>query len=177
MASYSDRAVYHRYWRPHLLPAPGRFIGKASEGIVTNPHGRTLNSQIVGALRTIYYSADFILGHWLIYAPAVRSGGLVVVERGWQDLLVDPNRYLLRGTWLVEVLSPFFPRVDITVVLQAPPAVILQRKQELSEDEVSRQCSKWASIARSRLCTIRVDAVAPVAEIVANLRSKIDALI
>lgn len=156
----------HRYWRPGWLPKPGRLVGHPDlEGVNTDPHGKPTHSRARAWFRTLYYFADFTLGYWMVYRPVLREGRHVVVERGWQDLLVDHRRYQLRGTRLVRRLSVLVPRPDVTVVLAVPPDVVLSRKRELTREEILRQTAAWRTVARSRRATLWVDGTVPAASL------------
>jgi hypothetical protein len=78
--------------------------------------------------------------------PRVRSS-LVVLERGWLDLAVDPRRYRLPGlSRAVRALGRVLPQPDLTLLLSAPTDLIAARKMELSASEVDRQLRDWRSL-------------------------------
>jgi thymidylate kinase len=104
---------------------------------------------------------DFVVGHLLLYLPVLRTGGTVIIERGWQDLIVDPKRYLLPARWLARILGVVVPAPDIVVVLDAPPTVLQQRKQELSLEEIRRQLDEWKATAKARRKVVQLDALEP----------------
>jgi hypothetical protein len=122
-----------------------------------------------GAIRLMYYAVDFILGHYVLYSPTLRRGGAVVVERGWDDLLVDPRRYLLQPVPAAgaRVLRPLIPRPDIVLLLAARPATIRARKDELQSSEIARQIESWRKIVRARSSTMELNAEESVAQVVA----------
>jgi hypothetical protein len=62
------------------------------------------------------------------------------VDRYFYNYFLDPVsvRYYGPG-WLLERVRLLFPRPDLVVVLKAPTAVLLRRKQELSSEELGRQ--------------------------------------
>lgn len=128
---------------PGLLPPPARLLGRPSTD-PTTPHGRTPNGLTGSFLRIGYLATDALLG-WLprVWLPRVRSG-LVLVERGWDDLRVDPARYRL-GAWegLVRGLANVVPRSDLTILLTGDPRRMAERKPELAESEIERQIIAW----------------------------------
>ena len=78
-----------------------------------------------------------------IGVPQVRSA-LVVVERGWLDLAVDPARYRLSSSSAVtRFLGRFLPKPSMVMGAEAPAAVLTGRKPELDETEITRQFEAW----------------------------------
>jgi glycosyltransferase involved in cell wall biosynthesis/thymidylate kinase len=150
--------VRHAYWRPGLLPMPGRLVGNPAPGLVTDPQGRPPHGRLKATARLLHYFVDFVLGHWLIYEPIRRRRGVVIVERGWQDLLVDRRRYLMPFRLPITLLSPLVPKPDVIVLLSAPADELYTRKQELAPIEIERQLSVWKQTARARGAVVELDA-------------------
>jgi energy-coupling factor transporter ATP-binding protein EcfA2 len=131
------------HWRPNVLPSLGRVTGLRSPD-PARPHGRPPYGPLVSLLRLAYYWLDQAVGFWLVVAPQRRRGGLVVMERGYWDMLVDPVRYRLGcPLWIVRLLGFLVPRPDLTVVLGGDANLIAARKDELSADETARQLARW----------------------------------
>ncbi|HVU77914.1 MAG TPA: hypothetical protein VHC67_10055 [Gaiellaceae bacterium] len=152
--------VLHRYWRPAILPSPRRFAGRPEGEVVTDPHGRPPQRGFRASLRVLYYAVDFLVGHWILYRPVLRRGGVVVVERGWQDVAVDPRRYLLPTNRLALALLVLMPKPDLLFVLDAPAGVVRARKPELEPVEIERQLGEWLRRGRTRRL-VRLDATLP----------------
>jgi hypothetical protein len=73
-------------------------------------------------------------------AREVAQTPLIVGERGWWDLAVDPRRCRLRvSTALVRALGRLLPRADFVLVLEASAETIVARKSELAPAELTRQ--------------------------------------
>jgi hypothetical protein len=103
--------------------------------------------------------------------PVRTRTGLVVVERGFVDIAVDPRRYRLRvSPTLVDTLARLLPRPDVTIVLEAPPETITARKAELSATEVRRQLAAWDARAHN---AVHLDVSRPLEEVVADARSAV----
>jgi thymidylate kinase len=172
------RRVERYYWRPGVLRSPGELVGKEEPGLVTEPHAREPQSFVRSTARLLYYALDFSLGYWLKYRPILQDGGAVVVERGWQDVLVDPRRYLLRSTHLARVLGRLVPGTtpDVMVILHAPAAVVHARKQELQLREITRQLNTWRATARARRRVLVLDARKSPTELVADVTTALEDL-
>jgi thymidylate kinase len=161
--------VRHDYWRPGVLPMPGRLVGKTAPGVVTDPHARAPHGRIKATLRLLHYFLDFRLGHWTVYRPLLRRGGVVIVERGWQDLLVDPRRYLMPYRRPAALLGRLLPRPDVIAILTAPVAELHARKQELTYSEIERQLAVWRRDAIARRGVIELDVREPPARLTRQL--------
>lgn len=166
---FAEVSVIH--WRPGVLPRLGAVVGR-EEADFSKPHDAAAYGRTISFARLLYYWVDHVLGHVSI-RRRTRRGGLVVMERGYWDFLVDPARYRIRR-WprLISLLGLFVPCADETFVLVGDPANIAGRKQELTAVEVERQISIWRTLGKLRgWAEISVDR--PIDEIVAELNERI----
>jgi thymidylate kinase len=110
-------------------------------------------------LKLGYLFVDFALGWRFHIKPILRSGGWLVMERGWWDLAVDPRRYRLDvPASLIRQAGRLLPRPDLVLVLDAPVTVMLARKSELDEYELTRQLVLWRTVLPKRLNVVILDA-------------------
>jgi thymidylate kinase len=132
---------------PGLLPPPARVLGRTpSDG--RDPHGRPPSAAVGALARLAYLWLDAFAGWWVKVAPARIRSSLVIVERGWLDLAVDPRRYRLSlPVRLVRALGRLLPNPDLVLVLEAAPHAIHRRKGELDVDEIGRQLQAWRALA------------------------------
>jgi thymidylate kinase len=145
---FRREALFH--WRPEVLPRPGAFVGSPL-GDPSRPHDREPHSKAVSTALLLYFWTDFFVGSWMRFYPLKARTGLVVIERGWWDALVDPRRYRLDAPpTLVKILGRLLPAPDLTLVCEAPVEVVTERKNELSGEEVSRQAQAWRSLRTPR---------------------------
>jgi energy-coupling factor transporter ATP-binding protein EcfA2 len=172
---FTRQARYH--WRPGLLPRPGTFAGR-SPADSTKPHARPPRNPTSSCLLLGYYWLDFLLGGWLLIWPARLRSGLIVMERGWWDILVDPHRYRLDvPEWLVRGLGTFLPHPDLALILDAAPDVILQRKAEIAEDELARQVSAWNEALPRAVRGVHLDVSAPRERLAQEAREEVRSLL
>lgn len=142
--------VVHIHWRPGLLPRAGSLVG-VKAGDPTKPHADAPHGSVLSLALLAYDWLDFFLGMWLRVVPTRAGGGLVVMERGWFDIAVDPRRYHLTVSHkLVELLGRLLPSPDLVLVLEAEPRVLRGRKAELPLAELSRQMGRWREITFPR---------------------------
>jgi len=126
--------IFH--WRPMVI-APQKETG----AVVSDPH-RVLPR---GTLRSIAALLGFFLDYWVGYCLALRPflarSGLVMFDRYFHDLLIDPLRYRYGGPmWLARLLGRFVPPPDLMfLILDAEDEVIFARKREVPPEELRRQ--------------------------------------
>lgn len=132
--------VFH--WRPMLL------WRRRSSGRVTDPHGQSPHSAWWSIARVFSHTLDYWLGYWLKIRPLLARSHLVIFDRYFYDLKIDPRRYRYAGPqWLLSVLNPLVPKPDVVLFLDAPEEVILSRKQEVQPIEVRRQRQSYRQLA------------------------------
>jgi hypothetical protein len=165
----AGKLVLRLHHRPGLLP-----VRTADVGPVTEPHKDNPYPGLLSLAKTVYLFVDYLLGWAIRVRPWVRRGGWVILERGWWDIAVDPLRYRLRSpARLVRVLGRLLPRPDLTLILEAPENVLLERKRELPSDELLRQARAWRRILPRGVHKLHLDASLPPEEV---LRQAADAL-
>ena len=167
LADELDGPTLHRHWRPGGIPSLRRLAGRGESGVITEPHAADVHGTAKAAVRTLYYAGDFIIGHATVFWPVLRTGGFVILERGFEDMVVDPTRYSLPSGRLPALLLPLIPRPDCTIVLQGDPALIHRRKPELPETEIARQCEVWRVRSDRRARTLVLDVAASPEELAA----------
>lgn len=150
---------------------PGVLAGRSPDaGPVTDPHAEPARGLLGSALKLAVVFTDHLLGGNLRWRRQRREG-LLLVERGWYDQVVDPRRYRLDATavpW-VRRLGRALPRPDVVLLLAGDPTALHARKPEIGAPEVRRQLQLWrhvAPLAGRRV--IEIDTVRCSPESVAN---------
>jgi thymidylate kinase len=155
------RRTMHRHWRPWLLPRAGSFVGSPT-GDVTKPHARPPHGPAGSFASLLYHWLDFVLGSWAVFLPFRVRSGLVILERGYWDMVVDPRRYRLAvPTALTRTLGRLVPRPGLVIVLEASPETASARKAELPPSDLRRQASAWRTVLPRRTRVRFLDADRP----------------
>jgi thymidylate kinase len=128
------RRMLFYHWRPNLI------LARKSARRVTDPHANLPRGAVVSSL----YLMGFVLDYWVGYALRIRHlltrGSLVIFDRYFYDVIVDPKRARFGGpAWFAQLLARLVPRPDITLVLDADEHVMYARKGELTVKELRRQ--------------------------------------
>ena len=131
------------FWRPKVIPGGlsyGHPVKRGEAALAGRGRGSTL--------RLLLTLSDYLFAQAISWRRA-RSEGLLFVQRGWYDMVVDPNRYGLspRLARFASLLGRLAPRPDVVVVLQGDAHAIATRKPELSPKEIARQVEVWARLA------------------------------
>jgi thymidylate kinase len=144
---------------------------------VTEPHKNPPYPFGLSYLKTAYVFCDYFLGWWLRIRPFVKSGGWVIVERGWWDIAVDPRRYRMSTpSRLLWALGRLQPLPDLLLILEAPAEVVYARKKELTMEELDRQMRAWRKHLPAKQKHLFIDATRPVDEVVAAGEAEVERL-
>lgn len=130
--------IFH--WRPMVIAAH-RDAGTTS----TNPHDEAPRGMLGSVAALLAVFLDYWVGYLTVLRPFLARSGLIMFDRYFQDLLVDPIRYRYGGPmWLPRLLNAFVPPPDLLLlVLDAAEEVILSRKRELLPMELRRQRASY----------------------------------
>ena len=148
----------------HFRPMFGR---REDRPPVLDPHAQTPRSLLISSVKLIYWLLDCWYGYFIAIRPARRRSGLVIFDRYYPDILVDPQRYRLPASSLriASWLAALAPRPDLYVLLDAPAEVVQRRKHEVSLPESQRQRLAYLAVFESMPAKLLVDADAPVNQV------------
>jgi thymidylate kinase len=160
------RRTVRFHLRPRLLPGT-----RAAEAVPsTDPHGQQPRGVAASTLKLLYFWADYVLGYLWRVRPLLVRYTLVIFDRYYCDLLIDPRRFRSRGPrWLARAIAAMMPMPDLILILDAPAEVLQARKQEVTVEESARQAQAYREFAASsavRGRAVVVDAAATVDEVV-----------
>ena len=130
----------------HLMP--GILKKKKNTGPVTDPHGKPPRSTVMSLLKLLYYLFDYNMGYLFKIRPLLIKSTLVMFDRYFDDIIVDPRRYRYGGPLrAVRWIRKLIPKPDVVFILDVPEEEILKRKQEVSPEEVKRQREAYRNLA------------------------------
>jgi len=157
----------------HLRPHLGRGAAIAS-GPVTDPHGADPRGHLLSTAKLFYFLFDYVFGYAFRLHPKLVRSTLVLFDRYFHDLLVDPKRYRYGGAmWLARLFGAILPRPDLWVVLDAPAEVVVARKGEVPLAEAARQREAYRSVTQRFSDVALVDASQPLETVVRDVESHI----
>ena len=128
---------------------PGLGSPRTTE-VVQNPHAKPPRGFLMCWSKTIYYWLDWWLGTLFVVRPAECRSTLFFFDRHLVDVLVDPQRYRLRGSLrLARFLIRCGPKPDLLFGLAGDVHAIAKRKGEVSPAEMDRQQKEICRVAAS----------------------------
>lgn len=137
----SFRRVRRFHLRPHLGSA-------RRTPPCTVPHGQPPRGRLASYLKLIYFVADYWFGWLMVIAPARIRSTLVLFDRYYHDLLVDPQRYRFDAQSPVpRWIQPLIPRPDLWLMLTADPDVLFRRKGEVDPSTGRFLADRYAALA------------------------------
>jgi len=128
---------------------PGLIAGRPEDaGPVTDPHSRPPRSILASLAKLAVVFCDHLAGGHTRWR-AQRRAGLLLLERGWFDMVVDPRRYRLPTALvpLIRLLGRLLPQPDVVLLLTGDAEALHARKPEIGITEVDQQIRRWRDIA------------------------------
>lgn len=163
------------FWHAdHIHLRPGLGTRSRRSIPVENPHGQPPRNPVASVAKLFYYAFDYVVGYgWTVFPRNVQAT-LVMFDRYYHDLLVDPRRYRYGGPrWLGKSLARIVPDPELSIFLDAPPDVLQRRKQEVPFSECERQRHAYLDLALGLPHSRIVDASRPLPEVMAEVEDAI----
>lgn len=144
--------------RPHVMrPRP------------VDPDSRVPRGRLGTTAKLMMFVADYWLGYWLRIRPKLVASTLVVSNRYFDDILVDPAYYrIARLRTLARWLLPWIPRPELWLVFDIPSEVLRTRTREVAAEEAVRLRSEYRKVLRRREDVVMLDASRPLDEVSAE---------
>src|SRR3984957_7819749 len=153
-AVFPEQNIYR--WRPAVFARAPR--------LARMPHSRPARSWW-GSISYLFFTwLDFTTGYWLAIRSALSRNTLIIFDRFYHDLLIDPKRYRFGGPlWLARAVSRIVPPRNLFfVVLDADEETILSRKQQLPPEEIRRQRRAYREFAAQAPASVVVSTQNPI---------------
>jgi len=130
--AHSGRSVTMRHLKPQIV-----FSQRGKDrAVVTNPHGKPPRSALISLAKIFVWLIEESYAHLF----QDQTNVLLICDRYYQDLLIDPMRYRYGGPlWIAKLVGKLMPQPNLWVLLDAPAEVLQKRKQEVPLKETERQ--------------------------------------
>lgn len=137
--------------------------------VPVNPDSRIPRSSFGIMAKLMMFVADYWLGYWLRIRPKLVGSTLVVSNRYYDDVLVDPRRYRIdRPRTLARLLLPWIPRPELWLVFDVPSEVLQTRTLEVAAEEAARLRREYRRILRRQEDVVVLDASQPLNDVSAE---------
>jgi len=154
----------------HLKPRLIVQVRGDSVAIVTDPHGKPPRSALVSVAKLLVW----LIEEWYARVFQDRKKALLICDRYYHDLLVDPRRYRYGGPeWVARYVGKLMPQPDLWVLLNAPATILQTRKQEVSLEETVRQCDAYLDFIRNQKSFVIVDAAQSLENVITDIEKAI----
>jgi thymidylate kinase len=138
--AFRNITIYH--FRPNIFRKQ-KFLDP-----VTNPHGKSPRSGIISNLKSLYYFFDYGIGYFLKIRPSLVRSTLVIFDRYYDDILIDPYRYRISNNCVyTRLIHKFIPKPDLYLFLSVSERLLISRKQEVGIQELRRQNAEYNNLA------------------------------
>ncbi|MGB4812486.1 MAG: hypothetical protein WBP13_08425 [Methylophilaceae bacterium] len=122
--------AFRKVLRFHLRPHFGK--NGTGRGIVVNPHASPPRNWMAGVAKMVLFLTDYWVGYLFRIYPAKIQSTLIIFDRYFHDMVVDPKRYRLPAKFgLTKLFSVLIPEPDLWIILEASPASLVARKNEI----------------------------------------------
>ena len=175
---FSGVEVQHLYERalPRLSELKqGRLRRTPAEpAAVHDPHGKRPHKLAISLIGLTYVTIDQWLSRISLARTKLGKNMLLVHDRYMLELPVDPRRFRFGGPpWLARLFARLTPRLDLVILLDAPPEVLQQRKQEVPFEETKRQRESYRAAVQQMANGRIVKADRPVEEVIDGVEEAI----
>lgn len=163
-AGYTVKA---RHLKPQLVMPQLR---DNPNSIVVDPHGKLPRSMFLSLVKIWVW----LLEEWYAYLFQEGEGTLLICDRYYHDLLIDPWRYRFGGPlWMARLIGRLMPRPKLWILLNAPADVLQARKQEVAPEETARQVGAYLIFTSKQPRHVIVDASQPLDKVIADAEQAI----
>lgn len=140
--------AFRRIQQYHLFPIPA----SKNTNTVTTPHKFPPRNIFLSIAKLIYLVFLYNYGSLRYVLSAYIKSTLIIFDRYYDDILIDPIRYRNNTPqYIVKLLGKFIIyKPQIWIILDAPTSVIQNRKSEVTPEETERQRKGYISFAHSK---------------------------
>lgn len=155
----------------HLKPRMVARLRGQVEVTVVDPHGKPPRGAFLSLVKLVVWMYE----EWYAQLFHERKWTLLICDRYYHDLLVDPKRYRFGAPlWTARLVGKLMPRPRLWVLLNAPAALLQERKQEVAPEETARQCDAYLHFIQTRNRYVIVDAAQLLDKVIADVEQAIN---
>ncbi|MBT3920029.1 MAG: hypothetical protein HN564_04730 [Flavobacteriales bacterium] len=131
---------------PSLHKLPGAPTKYAKQDY-TKPYQTEPTGLLSSIIRTVYYYMAFLIDRVFFISKEMRSNQIVVFDRYYTDMITDPSRIRIsfKKTTIQRIFKTL-PSPNFTFVVVANKELILNRKDELSEEKLIELLAEYKNL-------------------------------
>lgn len=152
------RRIDHYHSRVRVLKDISQLKKDAKPVDASDPHGKKQKSgRLTSVVKFGYYFLDFLIGNVKITVAKIKST-LVLVERYYYDYSIDKVRYNLNlSDGFLSFFEHFILKPDVIFILTGNSKELLERKHEITIEEIDEQKKKLADRFRGNPKAVFID--------------------
>jgi len=155
----------------HLKPRMVAQLRGQQITIVYDPHGKPQRGAFLSLVKIVVWLGE----EWYARLFHEEKNALLICDRYYHDLLVDPRRYRFGAPlWTARLIGRLMPQPSLWILLNAPAEVLQVRKQEVTPEETARQCKAYLDFIRTRGKHVVVDSSQPLEKVIADAEHAIN---
>jgi len=155
----------------HLKPRYVAQLRDQPEVIVVDPHAKPPRGTFLSLIKI----SVWLVEEWYATLFHERQETVLIFDRYYHDLLVDPRRYRFGApVWTAKLIGKLMPRPKLWILLDAPADVLQARKQEVTPEETARQCNAYRAFIRLQREHAVVDASQSLDKVIADAARAIE---
>ncbi len=161
----SGRVVTMRHLKPRIL------IRRSNVATINvEPHGKVPRSSVSSVAKIFVW----LIEEWYANLFQDKREALLICDRYYHDLLIDPIRYRYGGPlWLARFVGDLFPQPMLWVLLDAPAEVLQARKREVPLEESARQRNEYSVFVNKQSRRAIIDASQSLDKVIAAVESAV----
>ena len=164
--------VDYHHWCPKLNASEDDAV------VNVDPHGQFPRGWLISNMKLIYYLVVWRASFLGKIRESRRKSCLVLFDRYYEDLLVDPIRYRFSGSRkLARFVFRWMPKPDCIFFLDAPAEVLCARKQEVEIGVLRGIVTKYQQFVENDPKGIIVDATQPIDCVAESVIVKLESLL
>jgi len=157
--------------RPHLSL---KCKHDKDNAVVEDPHGKKARNKVSSFLKILYFFFDYTAGYFIKVRPLLKRNKLVIFDRYYMDMLVDPRRYRYGGPmWFARFVGEFIPKPNLIILLNAPADIIQSRKQEVSFEETTRQTKAYLKLVQGMKHGVVINSDQSINKVVSDIENSV----
>lgn len=154
----------------HLKPRTALLQRGDTLATVVDPHGKTPRKALPSLVKILVW----LMEEWRANLFQDKKSELLICDRYYHDLLIDPRRYRYGGPLTAaRLIGKLMPQPDLWLLLDAPAPVLQARKQEVPIEETERQRHAYLEFVQSQKYHRIVDASQPLSQVIADAQAAI----
>ena len=140
--SKTYREVAYNHFRPKVMPRIAELFNKTGlkkdvDVEYDKPHRGKKTSIPSSIFRLLYYIVDYIIGYYKVVKPILVRRGVVIFDRYFTDIISDSKRSQINLNYkVVFFLRRLVPKMNYNFIIFVDPQIILERKQELTKNQI-----------------------------------------